>query len=58
MPVEIRELIIKTEIHSQSENHKGGLSDRHLRELKKELLDETLNQLRRQEKSKRSSFNR
>ena len=58
MPVEIRELIIKTEIHSQSGSHTGGLSERHMRELKRELLNETLNQIKRQEKNKRSSFNR
>ena len=38
MPIEIRELIIKTEISSASGYHSGGVKEKELNLLKKQLL--------------------
>lgn len=40
MPVEIRELIIKTEIFSSDRNHLSGLREEDFRALKKQVLEE------------------
>jgi len=40
MPIEIRELIIKTEISSASRNNTGGLKEKDLSAMKKQLLEE------------------
>jgi len=40
MPVEIRELIIKTEISTANQNSKAGINEQEITALKKELLDE------------------
>lgn len=40
MPIEIRELIIKTEITSQARNGSAGTKDKQLEKLRGRLLDE------------------
>ena len=40
MPIEIRELIIKTEISSVSGNSSGGVKEKDFVQLKKQLLEE------------------
>jgi len=40
MPIEIRELIIKTEISSATANSSGGVKEKDFQLLKKQLLEE------------------
>ena len=55
MPVEIREIVIKTKIESAANNTKP-ISERHIAELKEQLLAELDKRINRQ--VKRDSFNR
>lgn len=56
MPVEVRELIIKTEIKSQSAKPSTGLTDSDKQKLKQQIIDECLRTIRN--KKQRNSFNR
>jgi hypothetical protein len=40
MPIEIRELIIKTEVSTTNRNNMAGINEQELDVLKKQLLDE------------------
>ncbi|QMV15970.1 DUF5908 family protein [Vibrio spartinae] len=46
MPVEIRELVIKTEIQSQPESKQDTLNEQQLNALKQQIIQECLKQLR------------
>lgn len=52
MPVEIRELVIKTEIVSRDEQVEGSLSDEQLHALKQQILQECLKQLRNKQRGR------
>ncbi len=54
MAVEIRELLIKTEIHSRASS--ANITDDDLKKLKKEILEETQRTLKKQNRS--HGFNR
>lgn len=56
MPIEIRELIIKTEISSTSGRHSGGVKEKELNLLKKQLLEECKRII--SENTKRSDYKR
>lgn len=45
MPVEIRELVIKTEIQSQIKNPQELMNKEQVRQLKQQILDDCLKQL-------------
>lgn len=40
MPVEIRELVIKTQIHSAPESKEDAVSESQMEQLKKQLMDQ------------------
>jgi len=40
MPIEIREIIIKTEISASGHNHHAGIREKDLNALKKQLFEE------------------
>lgn len=52
MPVEIRELVIKTEIVSETTQSEGVLSEEQLQALKQQLVQECLKQLRGKQRSR------
>ncbi|MBI3134485.1 MAG: hypothetical protein HYZ14_07380 [Bacteroidetes bacterium] len=56
MPVEIRELIIKTEISSGGKNASGGIKPSEINALKKQLLEECRRIIL--EKTKKNSYKR
>jgi hypothetical protein len=56
MPVEIRELVIKTEITSTSATHQAQLSDEQLQLIKQQIVAQCLAALKSQAKS--TGFNR
>ena len=56
MPVEIRELIIKTAISSADNNARGRVAEKDLNILKKQLLEECRRII--SENTKRDSYNR
>jgi hypothetical protein len=56
MPVEIRELVIKTEIQSQPQTQQGVMDEQQLKALKQQIVQECLKQLRHQ--SRNTSFER
>jgi len=55
MTIEVRELILKTEIRSESRQKGGSFSEAQLKALKKDLLAETLRSVK---KAERNGFNR
>ena len=52
MPVEIRELVIKTEIVSSDEQIDGNLTDEQLYALKQQIIQECLKQLRSKQRNR------
>jgi hypothetical protein len=56
MPIEIRELVIKTEVSTGNKNHVGNVSDSDLKNLKKQVLEECKRML--VENEKRNSHKR
>jgi len=50
MPIEIRELVIKTEVSTGSKNHAGSATDSDLKNLKKQVLEECKRMLIENEK--------
>lgn len=52
MPVEIRELVIKTEIVSSSEKAEAGITEQQLQALKQQIVQECLKQLRSKQRSR------
>lgn len=56
MPVEIRELIIKTEIYISDRNHQGGMREEEMQVVKKLLLEECKKMIA--EKIKKTSYKR
>lgn len=55
MSIEIREIVLKTEINSQMTKRQQGLSEEQLKTLKKDLLSETLRSIK---KADRNGLNR
>jgi len=56
MPVEVRELIIKTEIKSRSVEQSVNLNSQQVKALKQQIIDECLRVFK--DKGQRDSFNR
>jgi hypothetical protein len=56
MPVEMRELIIKTEIKTQSAEQSANFNPQTIKALKQEIIDECLRAFK--DRNKRNSFNR
>lgn len=56
MPVEIREIIIKTEIVSGTREHSGSVKEKDINTLKKQLLEECKRLIA--EQTKRNNYKR
>jgi len=56
MPIEVRELIIKTEIKTQSASQTMKLAPQDIKALKQQIIDECLRTMKG--KGQRDSFNR
>lgn len=56
MPIEVREIIIKTEIKTQSAGHAMKLAPQDIKALKQQIVDECLRTIK--SKGPRDSFNR
>ena len=54
MPVEIRELIIRTNVASQGAKKTGELDAQKLEEMKKQIVEECVSRLRKQQQRKSS----
>ncbi|WP_316821912.1 DUF5908 family protein [Pedobacter gandavensis] len=56
MAIEIRELIIKTEISVRDRNYESGINEEELRQLKKQVLEECKRFIA--ERTKKTSYKR
>ncbi|MDD5754259.1 MAG: DUF5908 family protein [Methylococcales bacterium] len=59
MPIEMRELIIKTEIRTRSEEKSMKMDSQEIKTLKQQIINECLQLIKdKKDKDQRNSFNR